>query len=170
MLAGLCHHECYAELLKWHAACLAALDWMFNKVEESHSEACAVCAGNGSQWSGMGAELLDSSPVFRAAIDDCAAVLEPLGVHLHEEFRAADGWKRPKHAMVGLTALQVGLVDVLREEHGITPAGCLGHSSGEHRPLAQSPECSKDSPYYCCWGLRALQHGSRRLLGTRLQA
>ena len=79
----------------------------------------------------MGAELLDSSLVFRAAIDACAAVLEPLGVHLHEEFRAADGWKRPKHAMVGLTALQVGLVDVLREEHGITPAGCLGHSSGE---------------------------------------
>ncbi|CAK0731645.1 hypothetical protein CVIRNUC_000023 [Coccomyxa viridis] len=90
-----------------------------------------VFSGNGSQWSGMGAELLDSSPVFRAAIDACAAVLEPLGVHLHEEFRAADGWKRPKHAMVGLTALQVGLVDVLREEHGITPAGCLGHSSGE---------------------------------------
>ena len=92
----------------------------------------------------MGAELLDSSPVFRAAIDACAAVLEPLSVHLHEEFRAADGWKRPKHAMVGLTALQVGLVDVLREEHGVTPAGCLGHSSGERLiSLLLSPRISK---------------------------
>ena len=103
----------------------------------------------------MGAELLDSSPVFRAAIDACAAVLEPLGVHLHEEFRAADGWKRPKHAMVGLTALQVGLVDVLREEHGITPAGCLGHSSGAHWPFARHPECCKDNPLSCCGGLMA---------------
>ena len=103
----------------------------------------------------MGAELLDSSPVFRAAIDACAAVLEPLGVHLHEEFRAADGWKRPKHAMVGLTALQVALVDVLREEHGITPAGCLGHSSGERsktpKPRHQPPtwRC-KWSSWICC--------------------
>ena len=98
----------------------------------------------------MGAELLDSSPVFRAAIDACAAVLEPLGVHLHGEFRAADGWKRPKHAMVGLTALQVGLVDVLREEHGITPAGCLGHSSGERlNPLNSKPPNLRTR---CKWG------------------
>ena len=95
----------------------------------------------------MGAELLDSSPVFRAAIDACAAVLEPLGVHLHEEFRAADGWKRPKHAMVGLTALQVGLVDVLRKEHGITPAGCLGHSSGER---SKSPQLKHPPPTWRC--------------------
>ena len=79
----------------------------------------------------MGQELLDSSAVFRAAIDACARVLDPLGVCLHEEFRAAEGWKKPKHAMVGLTALQVGLVDMLREEYGVVPAGCLGHSSGE---------------------------------------
>ena len=27
--------------------------------------------------------------------------------------------------------MQIGLVDVLREEHGIVPAGMLGHSAGE---------------------------------------
>ena len=82
----------------------------------------------------MGAELLHSSSAFRAAIDACAKVLDPLGVHLHEEFQATDGWKKPKHAMVGLTALQVGLVDMLRMEYGIICAGCLGHSSGELLP------------------------------------
>ena len=92
---------------------------------------CPARAGNGSQWPRMGQELLDSSAVFRAAIGACARVLDPLGVRLHKEFRAADGWKEPKHAMVGLTALQVGLVDMLREEYGVVPAGCLGHSSGE---------------------------------------
>ena len=30
----------------------------------------------------------------------------------------------------GLLALQIGLVDVLREEYGITPGGILGHSAG----------------------------------------
>ena len=94
----------------------------------------------------MGQELLDSSAVFRAAISACARVLAPLGVHLHEEFRAADGWKQPKHAMVGLTALQVGLVDMLREEYGVTHAGCLGHSSGARPSQVNPPErhCS------CC--------------------
>ena len=87
----------------------------------------------------MGRELLDSSAVFRAAIDACARVLDPLGVHLHKEFRAADGWKQPKHAMVGLTALQVGLVDMLREEYGVVPAGCLGHSSGERPQTPWQP-------------------------------
>ena len=86
----------------------------------------------------MGQELLDGSAVFRAAIDACARVLAPLGVRLHEEFRAVDGWKKPKHAMVGLTALQVGLVDMLREEYGVTPAGCLGHSSGERPSQANT--------------------------------
>ena len=105
---------------------------------------CPACAGNGSQWPRMGQELLDSSTVFRAAIDACTRVLSPLGVHLHDEFRAADGWRKPKHAMVGLTALQVGLVDMLREEYGVVPAGCLGHSSGEYPANPLSLPCS------CC--------------------
>lgn len=46
------------------------------------------------------------------------------------EFKAEQGWQAPKLAMVGLVAVQIGLVDMLREEHGITPAGMLGHSAG----------------------------------------
>ena len=32
---------------------------------------------------------------------------------------------------VGLLFLQIGLVDMLKEEYGIEPAGMLGHSAGE---------------------------------------
>ncbi|NEB80822.1 acyltransferase domain-containing protein, partial [Streptomyces sp. SID14478] len=36
-----------------------------------------VFPGQGSQWAGMGRELLDSSPVFAERIAECAAALEP---------------------------------------------------------------------------------------------
>ena len=73
--------------------------------------------------------------MFRAAIDACSVVLEPLGVHLQKEFHALDGWKRPKHAMVGLTALQVGLVHVLGKEHGAIPLCATCQSPSKHPKL-----------------------------------
>ncbi|KJY17013.1 hypothetical protein VR46_45045, partial [Streptomyces sp. NRRL S-444] len=36
-----------------------------------------VFPGQGSQWAGMGRELLDSSPVFAERIAECAVALEP---------------------------------------------------------------------------------------------
>lgn len=87
-------------------------------------------AGNGSQWPRMALPLLESSPTFKRSILQCAAALQPLGIDLMAEFKAEQGWQAPKLAMVGLVAVQIGLVDLLREEHGITPAGMLGHSAG----------------------------------------
>jgi len=54
----------------------------------------------------MGAELLESSPVFRRAIQACAAALAPHGIDLLAEFGRADGWSSPALAMAGLSALQ----------------------------------------------------------------
>ncbi|MGV4989264.1 CurL C-terminal domain-containing protein, partial [Streptomyces sp. NRAIS3] len=36
-----------------------------------------VFPGQGTQWAGMGAGLLDESPVFKARIEECAAALAP---------------------------------------------------------------------------------------------
>lgn len=88
-------------------------------------------SGNGSQWPKMALSLLNSNPTFRKAISACAAVVKPLGIDLIAEFQAEKGWKTPVLASVGLIAVQIGLVDILREEYGIVPDGMLGHSAGE---------------------------------------
>ena len=87
-------------------------------------------SGNGSQWPKMGVTLLNSNTTFQRAIAACAAVVKPFGIDLLAEFRAEKGWKTPVLASVGLIAVQIGLVDILREEYGIVPDGMLGHSAG----------------------------------------
>ena len=94
-------------------------------------------SGNGSQWPKMGATLLDESPTFRASVQACAAVVRPLGIDLEGEFRAEAGWESPLMASLGLIAMQIGLVDVLREQYGIRPAGMLGHSAGVSSLIAK---------------------------------
>ena len=87
-------------------------------------------SGNGSQWPKMAVTLLNSNPTFQRAAAECAAVVKPFGIDLLAEFQAEKGWKTPVLASVGLIAVQIGLVDILREEYGIVPDGMLGHSAG----------------------------------------
>ena len=77
--------------------------------DETDSADCSnlISTGNGSQWSRMGAPLLESSPVFRHAIRACAAALRPHRLDLLAEFGKEEGWKQPALAMVGLVAVQV---------------------------------------------------------------
>ena len=78
----------------------------------------------------MGKTLLQGNATFAKAVAACAAALEPYGVDLQAEFANEKGWKGPMLASVGLLAVQVGLVDVLKEDYGITPDGIFGHSAG----------------------------------------
>ena len=82
----------------------------------------------------MGLTLLHSSAAFRESLTACAAVVEPFGIKLLDEFASEKGWKTPLLGTVGLLAIQIALVDLLREEYNLTPAGMLGHSAG--RPCA----------------------------------
>ncbi|MBT2423394.1 SDR family NAD(P)-dependent oxidoreductase [Streptomyces sp. ISL-22] len=92
----------------------------------------AFC-GNGSQWAGMGADLLQD-PVFRAAVEEVDAELAPrLGWSVVDELGLPpDSWRleATEVAQPLLFAVQVGIVAVLRER-GITPAMVIGHSVGE---------------------------------------
>ena len=92
--------------------------------------------GQGSQYPGMGRQLYETQPVFRAAIDRCAATLDslterPLLSVLYST--AAD--ERLIHqtacAQPALFAIEYGLYELWRS-WGIQPHALLGHSLGEY--------------------------------------
>lgn len=90
-----------------------------------------VFSGMGSQWAGM-ARALMALPAFAASVRRSAAALEPHGVDLvHIVTEAPDETFNDVIAsFVSIAAVQVALVDVLREL-GVTPDGIVGHSVGE---------------------------------------
>ncbi|KAE8417625.1 hypothetical protein BDV36DRAFT_256648 [Aspergillus pseudocaelatus] len=93
-----------------------------------------VFTGQGSQWAGMGRELLHY-PVFRNTIEECEVVLCGFGCpwSLRDEILNDSHSTRinePEVAQPANTALQIALVELLHGV-GVQPAAVIGHSSGE---------------------------------------
>ncbi|WP_226899779.1 type I polyketide synthase [Nonomuraea phyllanthi] len=92
-----------------------------------------VFCGNGSQWAGMGADLL-TDRTFRTVVETLDAELKPrLGWSVLEELALpADRWRlsATEIAQPLLFAVQAGLVDMLAAA-GVRPGAVLGHSVGE---------------------------------------
>ncbi|WP_143660638.1 acyltransferase domain-containing protein, partial [Streptomyces sp. JHA26] len=93
-----------------------------------------VFPGQGSQWAGMAAELLDDSLVFAERIAECAAALAPfVDWSLLDILRDtdADAWLEQVDVVQPvLWAVMVSLAEVWRS-HGVEPAAVIGHSQGE---------------------------------------
>ncbi|MFF9206796.1 acyltransferase domain-containing protein, partial [Streptomyces sp. NPDC014986] len=90
--------------------------------------------GQGSQWAGMGRELLDASPVFAERVAECAAALEPwidwsLVDVLRGEVEPAL-LERVDVLQPASFAVMVGLAAVWSSV-GVLPDAVVGHSQGE---------------------------------------
>ncbi|MFJ9423572.1 type I polyketide synthase [Streptomyces sp. NPDC101249] len=100
-----------------------------------------VFPGQGSQWAGMGAELLDSSTVFAESVAACEAALAPhVDWSLTDVLRQADGaptFDRVDVVQPATWAVMVSLAALWRA-HGLKPAAVLGHSQGEIAAAAVS--------------------------------
>src|SRR6185437_9953692 len=90
-----------------------------------------VFSGQGSQWAGMGRQLLADEPAFAAAVAD----LEPdfvaqVGFSLRDVLLAGEpvvGIERIQPVLVGM---QLALTALWRS-HGVQPDAVIGHSMGE---------------------------------------
>ncbi|MEV8480165.1 SDR family NAD(P)-dependent oxidoreductase, partial [Streptomyces sp. NPDC051173] len=91
-----------------------------------------VFPGQGSQWVGMGAQLLDDSPVFADRIAECERALSPYVDWSLTGVLRGDGEELSRVEVVQpvLWAVMVSLAAVWAE-YGIVPAAVVGHSQGE---------------------------------------
>ncbi|MFF3539409.1 type I polyketide synthase, partial [Streptomyces sp. NPDC002466] len=93
-----------------------------------------VFPGQGSQWHGMAADLLDASDVFCASVRACDRALAPyLDWTTEDVLRKAPGapsLERIDVLQPTLFAVMVALADVWRS-FGVEPGAVVGHSQGE---------------------------------------
>ncbi|MFI7291533.1 type I polyketide synthase [Streptomyces anulatus] len=91
-----------------------------------------VFPGQGSQWVGMAAELLDAEPVFAARMEQCHRALEPFTDFPLLEVVRGEGadLERVEVVQPVLWAVMVSLAE-LWASVGVLPSAVVGHSQGE---------------------------------------
>ena len=99
-----------------------------------NGRAVFVFPGQGAQWAGMAAGLLDSSPVFAAEVAACGAALgRYTDWHLEDVLRGVAGapsLERVDVVQPALFAVMAGLAALWRS-YGVEPSAVVGHSQGE---------------------------------------
>ncbi|WP_405994906.1 acyltransferase domain-containing protein [Streptomyces sp. NBC_00986] len=90
-----------------------------------------VFSGYGSQWTGMGCQLLLEEPAFAAAVEKVdAQVADVFGFSLHEHLVSAGDLDRLDVAQPVLFGVQLALAELWRA-YGVEPVAVIGHSLGE---------------------------------------
>ncbi|MEU7540072.1 type I polyketide synthase, partial [Streptomyces narbonensis] len=113
---------------------LADPDGLIRGTASAVGRVAFVFPGQGTQWSGMGAELLDSSAEFAAEMAACETVLSRyVDWSLEAVVRQTPGaptLERVDVVQPVTFAVMVSLAKVW-QHHGVTPQAVVGHSQGE---------------------------------------
>ena len=119
-----------------------------------------VYSGQGSQWAGMGRQLLIDEPAFAAAVDELEPLFrEHMEYSLHQvltEGRRVTGDARVQPVLIGL---QLALTALWRS-YGVEPDAVIGHSMGEVTAAVVAGALTPDE------GLRVI--GTRSRLMSKL--
>ena len=90
-----------------------------------------VFSGQGSQWAGMGAELLAKEPVFAATIAEMEPVIaKESGFSVTEALSAPEMVTGIDRVQPTIFAMQVALAATMKS-YGVRPGAVIGHSLGE---------------------------------------
>lgn len=109
------------------------------KLEEIPEEVVFVFPGQGSQYNNMGRDLYLTEPVFKNAVDECAAILEiqikeDIRKILYPEAGVSDSDTRlnqTEYTQPALFTIEYAMAK-LWMSWGIMPAAMIGHSIGEY--------------------------------------
>ena len=100
------------------------------------SSTAFLFTGQGAQYTGMGSVLFRTEPVFREAMERCAAILDPvlpaplLSV-MYPESQADRRIHETQFTQPAVVALECALAELWRS-WGIVPSAVMGHSLGEY--------------------------------------
>jgi phthiocerol/phenolphthiocerol synthesis type-I polyketide synthase A len=98
---------------------------------ECRSGTVFVYSGQGSQWPGMGRQLLADEPVFAAAVAELEPVfVEQVGFSLREVLAGGQPVVGIDRIQPVLVAVQLALTELWRS-YGVEPDAVIGHSMGE---------------------------------------
>jgi acyl transferase domain-containing protein/acyl carrier protein len=115
-------------------------DTVSARTDRTDAPVAFLLPGQGTQLPRMATGLHAAHPVFRAALDECAAILRPhLGRDLIDLLRGGDEGELRRTSVLQPAVVALGHALARLWEHwGVRPAALLGHSLGEFTAAALS--------------------------------